>query len=67
VPGRFERRSRLGPPARRSPRWPGQTRQLDIFLVRNPRKRLNRAEALFAEQLEHEIAQTPLAERTYSD
>ena len=40
---------------------------VDIFLVRNPRKRLNRAEALFAEQLEHEIAQTPLAERTYSD
>lgn len=40
---------------------------VDIFLVRNPRKRLNRAEALFAEQLEHEIAQTPPAERTYSD
>jgi DNA-binding transcriptional LysR family regulator len=38
---------------------------VDIFLVSNPAKRLNRAERLVLERLQAAIAQTPLAQRTY--
>ncbi|QYX58129.1 LysR family transcriptional regulator [Roseovarius sp. SCSIO 43702] len=39
--------------------------QVDIYLVSNPKKRLNKAEALFLERLSARIARTPLDERTY--
>ncbi len=38
---------------------------IDIYLVTNPRKRLNRAEALMIDQLQKAIATTPLPSRTY--
>lgn len=38
---------------------------VDIFLLTNPRKRLNRAERLMVEALRREIATKPLPERTY--
>ena len=38
---------------------------VDIFLVTNPRKRLNRAEALLIECLRAQIEKLPLDERTY--
>ncbi|SLN66495.1 HTH-type transcriptional activator AllS [Roseovarius litorisediminis] len=40
--------------------------QVDIFMVLNPRKRLNRAEALFAGNLRNKIQELPLSARTYS-
>jgi len=40
---------------------------IDIFLVTNPRKRYNRAEAGFIAALNARIAATPMAERTYAD
>ena len=39
--------------------------EVDVFLVTNPGKRLNRAEALMIERLKTTIAETPLADRTY--
>lgn len=39
--------------------------EIDIFLVANPRKRLNRAEELFVSELKARISSTPLEERTY--
>lgn len=39
--------------------------EVDIFLVTNPAKRLNRAEELMIAQLKRAIEQTPIAERTY--
>ncbi|MEI4194380.1 LysR family transcriptional regulator [Roseovarius sp. E0-M6] len=41
--------------------------EVDIFLIRSPRKRLNRAEALFVDNLEARIARTPLDARIYRD
>ncbi|MCM2561160.1 LysR family transcriptional regulator [Lutimaribacter sp. EGI FJ00015] len=38
---------------------------VDIFLVANPRKRLNRAEALMIDDLRRSIATMPLGARTY--
>ena len=38
---------------------------VDIFLVTNPRKRLNRAEALLIESLKSRIETLPLSRRTY--
>ncbi len=38
---------------------------VDIFLVTNPAKRLNRAEDLMIGRLKQVIAETPLSERTY--
>ncbi len=38
---------------------------IDIFLVTNPRKRYNKAEALFIQALKAKIASTPMADRTY--
>ncbi|SDN30727.1 DNA-binding transcriptional regulator, LysR family [Lutimaribacter pacificus] len=38
---------------------------VDIFLVTNPRKRLNRAEAVMRDHLQTAIATMPLAARTY--
>jgi DNA-binding transcriptional LysR family regulator len=39
--------------------------EVDIFLVVNPRKHLNRAESAFIADLKKRIADTPLTERTY--
>ncbi len=38
---------------------------VDIFVVQNPKARLNRAEAEFSQRLLQRIDDTPLAERTY--
>jgi len=38
---------------------------VDIYLVTNPRKRLNQAETLFIEALMSKIANQPMSERTY--
>lgn len=38
---------------------------VDIYLVTNPRKRLNQAETLFIEALRSKIADQPMNERTY--
>ena len=38
---------------------------IDIFLITNPRKRYNRAEALFIQALKANIASKPMSERTY--
>ncbi|MCW2305997.1 LysR family transcriptional regulator [Rhodobium gokarnense] len=40
---------------------------IDIFLVTNPKRRHNRAEARFLDALKAEIARRPMAERTYAD
>lgn len=39
--------------------------EVDIYLVTNPAKRLNRAEELMIGRLKQVIAETPLSERTY--
>ena len=39
---------------------------IDVFLLSNPRKALNRAEKALLDELHAQIAATPLAERTYS-
>lgn len=44
---------------------PDSMRDSDIFLVLNPKARLNRAETLFIEALRKKIAVTPLNQRTY--
>ncbi|MCR9112996.1 MAG: LysR family transcriptional regulator [Rhodobacteraceae bacterium] len=41
--------------------------EVDIFLVTNPAKRLNRAEDLMINSLKNAIAETPLSDRTYDD
>lgn len=41
--------------------------EVDIFLVTNPGKRLNRAEELMIRQLKQTIAEIPLADRTYNE
>ncbi len=38
---------------------------VDIYLVTNPKKRLNRAEALIVQSLKDSIQNTPLLQRTY--
>ena len=40
--------------------------EVDVFLVTNSGKRLNRAEALMIDRLKQAIAETPLTERTYA-
>jgi len=40
---------------------------VDIFLLTNPRKRMNQAESLFIDSLKSLIRTRPLSERTYSD
>ena len=40
---------------------------VDIFLVTNPSKRLNRAEDLMIGRMKQVIAETPLSERTYGE
>ncbi|MEQ8814536.1 MAG: LysR family transcriptional regulator [Thalassobaculum sp.] len=47
------------PPYRKPP-------AIDIYLVTNPRRALNRAEAGFIAALRRRIADTPIAERTYA-
>ncbi|PLS20418.1 LysR family transcriptional regulator [Neptunicoccus cionae] len=39
--------------------------EVDIYLLRNPRKKLNRAERIFVERLLEQIRTLPLAQRTY--
>lgn len=39
--------------------------EVDIYLLRNPKKRLNRAERIFVERLLEQIRTIPLAQRTY--
>lgn len=39
--------------------------EVDIFLVRNPKKKLNRAEQFFVDRLLKEINSTPIEQRTY--
>lgn len=42
-----------------------QPPEVDIFLVRNPRKKLNRAEQFFADRLLTKIRTVPIQKRTY--
>ena len=39
--------------------------EVDIFLVRNPKKKLNRAEQFFVERLSNQIKSIPIEQRTY--
>lgn len=39
--------------------------EVDIFLVRNPKKKLNRAEQFFVDRLLTQINEIPMAQRTY--
>jgi len=39
--------------------------EVDIFLVRNPKKKLNRAERFFVERLSNQIKTIPIEQRTY--
>ena len=39
--------------------------EVDIFLVRNPKKKLNRAEQFFVERLSKQIKSIPIEQRTY--
>ncbi|WP_069300071.1 LysR family transcriptional regulator [Neptunicoccus sediminis] len=39
--------------------------EVDIYLLRNPKKKLNRAERIFVERLSEQIRTIPLTQRTY--
>jgi DNA-binding transcriptional LysR family regulator len=39
--------------------------EVDIFLVKNPKKKLNRAEQFFVERLSNQIKSIPIEQRTY--